>query len=232
MSETLCVLHFLTDKKEELVVSQKFCISGMQLKYKEIYIPINVNFSIDQNLIETLPDVCQKIIVYISENVPSIPVLNILSVLKDFPIILFVSNPIGFLNIPLIEFYKFTNLKFYNLSTTTEIEKSGLFYTPSGQRNLNLIKSFFKNNILECQPWFEYVLFKMKDCGSNRLFQNSATCVLNSIMNGMLMSEDLRYFIIERYNFIMRVLGNMGLQDKLEYIQSGTALCLTVKEDA
>ena len=113
MSETLCVLHFLTDKKEELVVSQKFCISGMQLKYKEIYIPINVNFSIYKNLIETLPDVCQKIIVYISENVPSIPVLNILSVLKDFPIILFVSNPIGFLNIPLIEFYKFTNLQMY-----------------------------------------------------------------------------------------------------------------------
>uniref|UniRef100_A0A6C0KTV4 Uncharacterized protein n=1 Tax=viral metagenome TaxID=1070528 RepID=A0A6C0KTV4_9ZZZZ len=87
----------------------------------------------------------------------------------------------------------------------TDVVLPTSMYTTLYQGNYVLIKSKLtdkqkSSDILECQWWFSDEILKAFGCGKGRLRQFAGTCFLNSVVNGLILSDSARALCINEMN--------------------------------
>ena len=94
-----------------------------------------------------------------------------------------------------------TGLRIYNIKDIHTIKKWSVV-RKNGTTTLYIPQEDFylKSDVLECQPWFKYFIGRAFGCSSGRLYQYGGTCYLNTVINGMLLSEGTRMLLFETYN--------------------------------
>lgn len=74
-----------------------------------------------------------------------------------------------------------------------------------------LTKAENENKTLECEWWFSEEILKAFGCGKGRLIQQSGTCFLTAVINGLILSDSARNLCIEAMN--AQVAKDLELKD-------------------
>lgn len=205
--QNLMIVHFLGKDEKALSVIQKDC-QQRTLPFDEVYFPIsserNTNKIFMEKLIHVVntlsAETCDSLILKLFDLNSGViyflqqlkPPANMFMYIEgDF--ILHSQGAINLLGLP----YKMINI-FYEtrVQGTYEIQYNSVFQT------FCLMASLIDKNsdILECKAWYLHFLHRGFQCSFGRLMQFSATCYLNSVLNGLFLSKWLRLLLLAKFH--------------------------------
>jgi hypothetical protein len=211
----IIIIHFLHEKSPTTKFTNEYCgASGIKLEYTIEHIPIP--YDEPEPIIKIAQGLCDDVIIYARvENIPEfLRICNFLLNTKQFrnTTLFLITDNRFFIPNKYLTINNITGLKVLNV-----IDKK---YTGFNMKNMNMMKRYEINDtnyfiirnidsetdsiVLECNWWFKYYITKAFYCGKGRLKQFAGTCYLNSVLNGIILSENFSKIFISKMKELMR----------------------------